>query len=264
MKFKDKVAWITGGSSGIGEELAYAFTREGAKTILSSNVPEDLERVKNACLEMGGECAVIEFDLMDTEGIRKAAKQAIEQFGGIDVLINNGGISHRSLTLETDIDFDRKIMEIDFFSYVIITKEVLPHMIERGGGHIAATSSLTGLFGFPLRSAYAAAKHAVKGFFETIMLEYREQNIFVTIAYPGRIKTNISLHALTPDGKPQGTMDKSLAKGLPVDKCAKKYMNAIYRKRRSVLIGRWELMGAHFKRFWPWFFYRFIGKFSTT
>jgi len=264
MKFKDKVIWITGASSGIGEALAYAFTREGAKTILSSNEPEELERVKQECIRFGGESAVIDFDLLDTEGIKQAARKAIEQFDGIDILINNGGISHRSLTHETDIDFDRKILEIDFFSYVIITKEVLPHMIERGGGQIAATSSLTGLFGFPLRSSYAAAKHAVKGFFETIMLEYREKNIFVTIAYPGRIRTNISLHALTSDGKPQGKMDKSLAKGLPVEKCAKIYMNAIYRKKRSVLIGRGELMGAFFKRFWPWFFYRFIGKFNTT
>ena len=255
MKFKNKVVWITGASSGIGEALAYAFTREGAKTILSSNEPEELERVKQECAGMGGESAVIDFDLLDTDGIVQSAKKAIGQFGGIDILINNGGISHRSLTHETDVDFDRKILEIDFFSYLIITKEVLPHMIERGGGQIAATSSLTGLFGFPLRSAYAAAKHAVKGFFETIMLEYREKNIFVTIAYPGRIRTNISLHALTSDGKPQGKMDKSLAKGLPVDKCAKIYMNAIYRKNRAVLSGKGELMGAHFKRFWPWFFY---------
>ena len=264
MKFKDKVIWITGASSGIGEALAYAFTREGAKTILSSNEPEELERVKQECIRMGGDSAVIEFDLLDTDGIKQAAKQAILQYGGIDVLINNGGISHRSLTHETSVEFDRKILEIDFFSYVIITKEVLPHMIERGGGQIAATSSLTGLFGFPLRSAYAAAKHAVKGFFETVLLEYREKNIFVTIAYPGRIRTNISLHALTSDGKPQDKMDKSLAKGLPVERCAEIYMNAVYRKKRSVLIGRRELMGAFFKRFWPWFFYRFIGKFSTT
>ncbi len=264
MKFKDKVVWITGASSGIGEALAYAFTREGAKTILSSNEPEELERVKQECIRMGGDSAVIEFDLLDTDSIVQAAKQAIGRFGGIDVLINNGGISHRSLTHETDINFDRKILEIDFFSYVTITKEVLPHMIERGAGQIAATSSLTGLFGFPLRSAYSAAKHAVKGFFETILLEYREKNIFVTIAYPGRIRTDISLHALTSDGKPQGKMDKSLAAGMPVEKCARIYMNAIYRKKRSVLIGRWELIGAHFKRFWPWFFYRFIGKFSTT
>jgi dehydrogenase/reductase SDR family protein 7B len=264
MKFKDKVVWITGGSSGIGEALAYAFTREGAKTILSSNEPEELERVKEKCTGMGGACAVIEFDLLDADGIRRAASQAIGQFDGIDVLINNGGISHRSLTHETAIDFDRKILEIDFFSYVTLTKEVLPHMLEREGGQIAATSSLSGLFGFPLRSAYSAAKHAVKGFFETVQVEYRDKNIFITIAYPGRIRTNISLHALTADGKPQGKMDKSLAGGMPVERCADIYMNAIYRKKRSVLIGRKELLMAYFKRYLPWLFYRLIGKVSAT
>lgn len=264
MKFKDKVVWITGASSGIGEALAYEFTREGAKTILSSNELEELEGVKKRCGEMGGESVVLFLDLLDTPSLEKAAKTAIEKYGRIDILINNGGISHRSLVHETDVAFDRKIMEIDFFSYIILTKNILPHMLERGEGQIAATSSLSGLFGFPLRSAYAAAKHAVKGYFETIGIELRDQNIFVTIAYPGRIRTNISLRALTKDGKSQGTMDKSLAGGMPVERCAKIYMNAIYRKKRQVLIGRKELLMAHIRRFFPWLFWRLVGRVSPV
>ena len=262
MKFKDKVVWITGASSGIGEALAYKFTREGAKTILSSNEPEELERVRKKCEEMGGESSVLFLDMLDTQSLGVAVKTAIDRFGVIDILINNAGISHRSLVTETDVEFDRKIMEIDFFSYIVLTKKILPYMLERGGGQIAATSSLSGLFGFPLRSAYSAAKHAVKGYFETIGIEFRDRNIFVTIAYPGRIRTNISLHALTKDGTPQGEMDKSLAAGIPVEKCAKIYMNAIYRKKREVLIGGKELLMVYIRRFFPWLFWRLVGKVS--
>jgi short-subunit dehydrogenase len=262
MKFENKVVWITGASSGIGEALAYEFTREGAKTILSSNELEALERVKKKCEEMGGKSSVLFLDMLDKQSLGSAVKTAIDRFGVIDILINNAGISHRSLVNETDVEFDRKIMEIDFFSYVVLTKNILPYMLERGGGQIAATSSLSGLFGFPLRSAYSAAKHAVKGYFETIGIEFRDRNIFVTIAYPGRIRTNISLHALTKDGTPQGEMDKSLAAGIPVEKCAKKYMNAIYKKKREVLIGGKELILAYIRRFFPWLFWRMVGKVS--
>jgi dehydrogenase/reductase SDR family protein 7B len=250
MKFKNKVVWITGASSGIGEALAYEFTREGARTILSSNELEELEGVKKRCDEMGGESFVLFLDLLDSASLEKAVETAIEHFG--------------RMVHETDVAFDRKIMEIDFFSYIILTKSILPHMLERGGGQIAATSSLSGLFGFPLRSAYAAAKHAVKGYFETIGIELRGQNIFVTIAYPGRIRTNISLHALTKDGKPQGTMDKGLAGGMPVEKCARIYMDAIYRKKRQVLIGRKELLMAYIRRFFPWLFWRLVGRVSPV
>jgi short-subunit dehydrogenase len=262
MKFENKVVWITGASSGIGEALAYEFTREGARTILSSNEPEELERVKKKCEGIGGESSILFLDLIDSQSLEKAVKTAVDRFGGIDILINNAGISHRSKVNETDIEFDRKIMEIDFFSYIILTKNILPHMLERGGGQIAATSSLSGLFGFPLRSAYSAAKHAVKGYFETIGIEFRDRNIFVTIAYPGRIRTNISLRALNKDGNEQGTMDKSLAAGMPVEKCAKKYMNAIYKKKREVLIGGQELIIAYIRRFFPWLFWRMVGRVS--
>jgi len=264
MKFKNKVVWITGASSGIGEALAYEFTREGAKTILSSNETEELERVRIKCEEMGGESSVLFLDMLDTQSLGMAVKTAIDRFGGIDILINNAGISHRSLVTDTDVEFDRKIMEIDFFSYIILTKNILPYMLERGGGQVAATSSLSGLFGFPLRSAYSAAKHAVKGYFETMGIELRDKNIYVTIAYPGRIRTNISYHALTSDGKAQGKMDKSLASGMPVEKCAKIYMNAIYKKKREVLIGGKEIIIAYIHRFCPWLFWRMVNKVSPV
>jgi dehydrogenase/reductase SDR family protein 7B len=264
MKFENKVVWITGASSGIGEALAYEFTREGAKTILSSNEAEELQRVKNRCEEMGGESFVLFLDMLDSMALEGSVKIAVERFGGIDILINNAGISHRSVVNETDVEFDRKIMEIDFFSYVILSKNILSYMLKKGGGHIAVTSSITGLFGFPLRSAYAAAKHAVKGYFETMGIELRDKNIFVTIAYPGRIRTNISFRALTRDGKEQGKIDKGLAAGMPVEKCAKKYMHAIYKKKRSVLIGGKELLMVYIRRFFPCLFWKMVNRVSPV
>jgi short-subunit dehydrogenase len=264
MKFKDKVVWITGASSGIGEAMAYEFTREGAKTILSSNEPEELDRVRKKCEEMGGQSTVIFIDMFDSQALAMSVNKAINSFGHVDILINNAGISHRSVVNETDIAFDRKIMEIDFFSYVILSKNILPHMLERGEGQIAVTSSISGLFGFPLRSAYSAAKHAVKGYFETMGIEFRDKNIFVTIAYPGRIRTNISYRAWTKDGKAQGTMDKSLATGMPVEKCARIYSNAVYRKKREVLIGGKELVIVYVYRFFRCLFWRMVGKVSPV
>lgn len=264
MKFKDKVVWITGASSGIGEALAYEFTREGAKTILSSNEPEELDRVKKKCKEMGGESAVISLDMFDSQALEKSVNTAINSFGNVDILINNAGISHRSVINETDVAFDRRIMEIDFFSYVILSKNIIPHMLERGGGQIAVTSSISGLFGFPLRSAYSAAKHAVKGYFETMGIELRDKNIFVTVTYPGRIRTNISYRAWTKDGKAQGTMDKSLATGMPVEKCAKIYLNAVYRKKREVLIGGRELIIVYVYRYFRWLFWKMVRKVSPV
>ena len=264
MKIKGKTAWITGASSGIGEALAYEFTREGARTILSSNEPEELDRVRRKCEEMGGQSKVIFIDMLDSQALVMSVDKAINSFGHLDILINNAGISHRSVVNETDVAFDRKIMEIDFFSYLILSKNILPHMLERGGGQIAVTSSISGLFGFPLRSAYSAAKHAVKGYFETMGIELREKNIFITIAYPGRIRTDISFHAWTKDGKAQGTMDKSLATGMPVEKCARIYLNAVYRKRRSVLIGGKELLMVYIYRFCRWLFWKMVGKVSPV
>lgn len=264
MKFANKVVWITGASSGIGEALALEFTREGAKTILSSNEQDKLDKVSQKCMEMGGESFVLFLDMVDSQSIESSVEMAIRKFGGVDILINNAGVSHRSLVSETDIVFDRKIMEINFFSHIILTRRILPHMLERGGGQITVTSSLAGLFGFPLRSAYSAAKHAVKGYYETLGIEMRDRNIFVTIAYPGRIRTDISLHAWTKEGAPRGVMDKSLAAGMPVEKCARIYLNAIYRKKKEVLIGGTEIFMAYIRRFCPWLFWRMVHKVSAV
>ena len=262
MKFKDKVIWITGAASGIGEALAYQSLRYGAKVILSDIDESGLRQVVKKCGSMKGNVHLLPLDLSSRESLEKAVPVALSAFDGVDVLINNGGISQRALTWETALEVDYRIMNINFFGAVILTKAVLPHMMEQGGGHIAVTSSINGKFGFPLRSAYAASKHAAQGFFETLGIELAGKNISVTIAMPGRVRTNISFRALTKDGTPQGKMDPGLAGGIPAEVCAKKYLDAVYRRRREVLIGRKEILLVYIRRFLPGLFFRLAGKFS--
>lgn len=264
MYFKDKVIWITGASSGIGEALAYRFAAEGAKLAISSQLPEDLHRVANKCLETCKYCVEIVFDLSDTKGINEITKRVIDHFGQIDFLIHCGGISQRAFASETSIEIDRKIMEINFFGTVALTKSVLPYMLEKKSGHIVAISSITGKFGFPLRSAYSASKHAILGFFDSLRLELFKDKIDVTVFLPGRIKTNISLNSLTRDGKYYGKMDDGQNTGMPADECARQMINAIRKKRKEVLIGNKELLMVYFKRFLPSLFFYLARKIKPT
>jgi short-subunit dehydrogenase len=264
MDFTNKVVWITGASSGIGEALTYEFARQKANLIISSNQQTELERVQQNCKEMGAECFIQFLDMTAIEKMKPITHELIEKFGSIDVLVNNAGISQRSLVAETPLEVDRKIMEIDYFGTIALTKAVLPHMIQNKFGYIAATSSISGKFGFPLRSAYAAAKHALHGFFETLRAEVYDYNIKVLIAFPGRIKTNISLHALTKEGKAHGKMDEGQNTGISAEKCARQYVNAIRKDKKEVLIGSKELLMVYIHKFFPGLFYKLARKIKPT
>lgn len=264
MFFKNKVVWITGASSGIGEALTYEFARQGARLIISSNQQNELEKVQERCVEIGAECFIQYLDVTAINEMPSITEKLINQFKKIDVLVNNAGISQRSLAVETSLDIDRKIMEIDYFGTIALTKAVLPYMIKNGGGYIAVTSSISGKFGFPLRSAYSAAKHALHGFFETLRAEVYQHNIKVLIAFPGRIKTNISMHALTKDGTAHGKMDEGQNTGISAEKCAKQYLKAIRKDKKEVLIGSSELLMVYIHKFLPGLFYKLARKINPT
>jgi dehydrogenase/reductase SDR family member 7B len=254
--FTGKVAWITGASSGIGEAMVYEFAERGAKVIISSNDPPGLERVKKACGSRSGMIICVPFDLSDTTGIEKLVQQQIGPTGKIDYLLNIGGISQRARIDETPIWLDRKIFEINYFGTISLTKAVLPYMIGNKSGHIVATSSISGRFGFPFRSAYSASKQALHGFFETLYLENKENNIRTSVIIPGRVSTNISLHALDSEGKEFGKMDRVLAKGLPPEKAARIIIRGIIKNKREILVGRSEMIMLYIRRIWPWLFFR--------
>ena len=259
MKNEDKVIWITGASSGIGEALAYEWSKLGSRLILSARRESELERVKAACAH-SERCMIALLDLSRQEDIEATADRVLQQFGSIDILVNNGGISQRSFVIETDVAVDRCIMEVDYFSGVTLTKKLLPAMVAKGSGHIVAISSIVGIFGFPLRSAYSAAKHAMHGFYETVWAELHAQGIRVTVVCPGRILTDVSLNALTKDGTPHGEMDHGQENGITAETCARKIIKAVRKNKKEVYIGKKDLLMIYFKRYIPWLYYLLVSK----
>jgi short-subunit dehydrogenase len=251
MRFKNQIVWITGASSGIGEALAHAFSREGAKLILSGRREAELERVKASCAGVAENLFVLPLDLTQFDSLAEKAGQAEARFGRVDVLVNNGGISQRSLVAETAFEVDLAVMNTNYFGTVALTKAVLPGMLARRSGHIVVISSLMGYLDTPLRSAYAASKHALQGYFDCLRSEVWEQDVKVTVVCPGYIRTDISLNALTADGSKYAKMDENQAKGLSADTCAEKTLNAIAAGREEVIIGGKEVLAVYAKRFLP-------------
>lgn len=241
-----------GASSGIGEECAVEFASKGERLVLSSRRMDELERVRQRCLKAGAaEVALLRLDLADTASLETIAAKAWDTFGGLDILLCNAGISQRCDTDETSIEIIRKVMEIDYFAPVILTKCILSRMLGAGGGQLACTASIAGLFGSRQRCAYSSAKAALQRFYETISAEYRDRNIHTTVLIPGRIRTDISLSALEASGKAHGVMDPGQMKGIPARKAARTIVKAIYARKREKLVGGIELVMAYLKRFIP-------------
>jgi dehydrogenase/reductase SDR family member 7B len=262
--FTEKVVWITGASSGIGEALVYRFVSLGAIVIASSNDMPGLGRVREACGSKSGMVSCVPFDLLETSDIKKIVTGQIDKYGKIDYLINIGGISQRARIEETPLWLDRKIFEINYFGTIALTKAVLPYMISQKSGHILATSSISGRFGFPLRSSYSASKQALHGFFETLYLENKGSNIKTSVIIPGRVNTAISFHALNAEGKEHGKLDEGQAKGVSPEKAAEIIIRGIHRDKREILVGRGELMLLHIRRYMPWLFFRIADKIKPT
>ncbi|MFO7658614.1 MAG: SDR family oxidoreductase [Bacteroidales bacterium] len=265
MKFKDKIVWITGASSGIGEALALEFARQGARVVLSARNAEKLAKLVDEISTIGTSMPqVVPFDLENSESIVNAVTNVINRCTKVDILVNNAGISQRSLVVETPVEIDRKVFEINFFGAVTLTKALLPYMIASGGGQIAVMSSVVGKFGFPLRSAYAASKHALHGFFDTLRSELYLKNIKVTIICPGRILTNVSINAITKDGTAYGKMDEGQAKGLPADVFARRVLRALRKGRKEIVTGGKEVLMVYIRRFLPWLYYILASKVKPT
>ncbi len=159
MTFNNKVVWITGASSGIGKALALELSKHNCKLILSSRRKDALLEVKNQCNHPEN-IQVLAFDLADFHNMKPIVKNAISFFNKVDLLINNGGISQRSLIIDTDISVDKKLMEVDYLGTVALSKALLPHFIKNQSGHFVTVTSLMGKFSSPYRSAYCGAKHA--------------------------------------------------------------------------------------------------------
>lgn len=251
MSYQQKVAWITGASSGIGEALAYALHKRGAKLILSARRQQKLQEVKQNCSGDLSDIHILPLDLSDSDSLSAKAREALDLFGKIDFLFNNGGISQRSLAIDTDMEVIRRVMEVNFFGSVALTKAVLPSMIEQESGHIVVTSSVMGKFGTRLRSTYASSKHALHGYFDCLRQEVQEHNIHITLVCPGFIKTKVTQNALEGDGSKHNKMGKGQQHGMDPNTFAEKLLPKIAKKKNEVYIGGKEIAGIYLKRWAP-------------
>jgi dehydrogenase/reductase SDR family protein 7B len=233
-RFENKVVWITGASSGIGAALAEAFAREGAKLVLSARRRAELDDVAAKCR---GETLVLPLDLAQSDTLASAAATVHERFPRVDVLVHNGGISQRAFVQDTQLDVDRRIMEVNYFGAVALTKAVLPSMLKAKAGHFVVVSSVMGKIGTPKRSAYAASKHALHGFFDCLRAEVSGKGLFVTLVCPGYIRTEISLHSLTGDGSPTDQIGENIASGYPADRTAEQILDAVHARKSEVYVG---------------------------
>jgi short-subunit dehydrogenase len=263
MDFRDKVIWITGASSGIGRALVGSLYKRGARLIISSRRREALERVKKEC-NNGDNIHIFPLDLSQTETLQEKAQEARGLFGSVDMLFNNGGISQRSLALETDMEVIRNIMEVNFFGTIELTKGVLPGMIKQKAGHVVVTSSVMGKFGTRMRSAYSASKHALHGWFDSLRQEVREDNIKVTLVCPGFIKTNVTINALQGDGSPYNKMANGQKNGMSPEVCARKILRGVEKQKEELYIGGREIWGVYLERFAPRLFHTILRKTDVT
>lgn len=235
-EFKNKVVVITGASSGLGREMAIKLSEEGAKLVLASRNEEKLREVTEICQRKGGEAIYVRTNVALESDCKNLIQKAVEKFSGIDVLINNAGITMYSLFEEIeDLSIFERLMRVNYLGSVYCTYYALPYL-KRSRGRIVAVSSLTGKAGVPTRSGYAATKHAMVGFFDSIRIELARYGISVTIVYPGFVATKIRENALGKDGKPLGKSHIEEEKAMEVEKAAELILKAIARRKRELVM----------------------------
>lgn len=247
MKKNKNIIWITGASSGIGEALAKIYSDRGHRLILSSRRESILEQVRSQCSNPEN-IKILPLDLNDFAAAPAKVKKAYDFFGRIDILINNAGVSQRSLIVDTQFDVLKKLIEIDYLGTVALSRTLLPFFIKQGGGHYVIVSSVMGKYGSPFRSGYAAAKHALHGFFDVMRMEHQKDNIAVTMVCPGFVKTPISMNSLRGDGSASGIDDLATRKGMRVEDFALKMVKSIDQKKWEVYFGGKEKLGVYLKR----------------
>jgi len=250
---KGKVVWITGASSGIGEALSVEMARCGARLILSARREDRLKAVAAECEKLGVEARVLPLDLNDLASMQARADTAWDMHQRVDILVNNGGIGQRSVAMETEVSVDEQIMRTNYLGTVALTKALLQRMANRNVGQIVVTSSVLGKYGVQRRSAYAASKHALHGFFDSLRCELRAagKRITITLICPGWVNTDISRNALEGDGSTHDELSPGQAGGMPADVFARKMIKAIRKDAEEASIGGKEAWAVLAKRFVP-------------
>jgi short-subunit dehydrogenase len=236
MDFQGKTAWVTGASSGIGEALARGLAKRGAALILSGRRLDALEAV---VASLDAPALILPFEATDLAALPAIVERAIAWRGGVDILINNAGVSQRSLALQTDFEVYRRIMEIDYFGPVRLTQLVLPHMVERGSGHLSVISSIAGKVGVPLRTGYCSAKHAVVGYFDALRAEVEQAyGLTVSVITPGSVATQVAVNAFSGDGGQHRRADPNIDNGMPADEAARIILDGIACGQREIPVAQ--------------------------
>jgi short-subunit dehydrogenase len=234
-QFSGQTIWITGASSGIGAAVAAAFSAAGAGVILSGRRADALAQVAAG---LAGPHLILPFETTDIAGLPAVVKAAQNWRGGIDMLVNNAGISQRSLARDTVFEVYRRIMEVDYFAPVALTQLVMPAMAAAGSGHMVAISSLAGKFGSALRSGYCSAKFALIGYSEALRAETAHLGIAVTVVTPGFVRTAIASNALTADATVRGRSDDNIEAGITAAEAAEQIIAGIVAGKREIPVGR--------------------------
>lgn len=241
--FRDNVVIITGASAGIGLEVARQLAAQGARLVLAAREPALLEAAAESCRELGGQVIAVPTDVGDSEQCRRLIDTAVQNHGRIDTLINNAGISmHARFDELSDVHAVDRITRINYLGSVYCTWYALPHL-KLSRGRIVGVSSITGKIGVPTRTLYAGTKHAMAGFFDSLRIELVDDNISVTMVYPGFVATDIATRALGPDGKPLGKRPVNNKKAIQVDECARRIIDAAGKRSREVVMARRARLG---------------------
>lgn len=263
MHLHGKTIWLTGASSGIGEALAYALAYAGARLILTARREEELIRVKSRCTA-SEQHRIVVMDLSDAATVETQVNVVLTTHGPIDVLINNAGIGQRATVLETDLCVQRRIMEINYFSLVAMTRACLPHLLSRPESMVVSIASVIGKVPTPRRSAYAASKHAVVAFMDSLRAETHTTALQCLTVCPGYIRTPFSYAALLGDGRPQGVLDDGQKNGMAPEDCARGIVAAMQKNKAEVYVGGKEVWGIYIKNWCPPLYRWLITKVKIT
>jgi short-subunit dehydrogenase len=247
--FEGKVWWITGASSGIGAALSEALAAKGARVILSGRNETALSEVAARCKN---ESLVLPFEASDFARIPQLVEQAwswAAPSGGVFGLVNNAGISQRSLAVDTTFEVFERIIAVDLLAPIALTQALLPRMVDAGGGRIVAISSVAGIIGAPLRAAYSAAKAGIIGYHDSVRAETAHQEIGVLVVVPGSVRTNISKNALDGQAQTRGFSDDAIDSGMAPEVVAQRILDALSSGVRELVVAEGaEAMSTQLRR----------------